>query len=148
MSTFTQILYHTVFSTKDREPTLAEAQQKRLYSYIWKTIENHGCHLYRIGGVEDHIHFLHSLHPSTALADLVKGIKLSSSQFIKQEKLFPHFTGWQAGYGAFTEPFSTKDRLIEYIKGQKEHHRQISFRDEYRSLLNEHQITFEEKYLL
>lgn len=82
-----------------------------------------------------------------APALLIKDIKLATSELIKDEKLFPTFNGWQDGYGAFTYAFSAKDNLIEYVKNQKEHHQKISFRDEYISLLKEHGIEFDEKYL-
>ena len=145
MSTYTQILYQIVFSTKDRQQTLTESGQERLYRYVWGILEKQNCHLYRINGVEDHI--LTHLHPSVALAELVKDIKVASSGFIKQEIFFPLFTGWQDGYGGFTYSISAKDNLIEYIKNQKEHHKKVSFRDEYISLLKEHGIEFDEKYL-
>lgn len=147
MSTYTQILYQIVFSTKDRHQTLIESGQEILYRYIWGILEKQNCHLYRINGVEDHIHILTHLHPSVALAELVKDIKVASSGFIKQENIFPLFTGWQEGYGGFTYSISAKDNLIEYIKNQKEHHKKVSFRDEYISLLKEHGIAFDEKYL-
>ena len=82
-----------------------------------------------------------------APALLIKDIKLATSELIKDENLFPTFNGWQDGYGAFTYAFSAKDNLIEYVKNQKEHHQKISFRDEYISLLKEHGIEFDEKYL-
>ena len=62
--------------------------------------------------------------------------------------LFPKFKGWQDGYGAFSESIKEKDRLIKYIKNQEEHHRNFSFKDEYLALLKEHEIEFDEKYLL
>ncbi len=82
-----------------------------------------------------------------APALLIKDIKLATSDFIKLEELFPKFNGWQDGYGAFTYHISAKDNLIEYVKNQQEHHKKTTFRDEYISLLNEHGIEFEEKYL-
>jgi len=106
------------------------------------------CHLYRIGGVTDHIHIVTHLHPSIALASLVKDTKLAGSEFIKNNNLFPGFSGWQDGYAAFTYSFNEKDRLIEYVKNQKEHHHKKTFREELRELFNEHGIEFDEKYLL
>lgn len=148
MSTFTQILFQIVFTTKKNETTLCESGQEKLYKYIWGIIKNKKCHLYRIGGVENHIHIILHLHPSLAIADLVKDIKLGSSSFIKAEQIFPNFKGWQVGYGAFTYSISAKENLIEYVKNQKEHHKKVSFRDEYIGLLKEHAIEFDEKYLL
>jgi len=102
MSTYTQILYQIVFSTKNREACLIKDKREELYSYIWGIVKNKKCHLYRIGGVEDHIHIVTHLHQSIALADLVKDIKTASSNMIKAEKMFKGFSGWQIGYGAFT----------------------------------------------
>jgi REP element-mobilizing transposase RayT len=147
MSTYKQICYQIVFSTKNRERTLVKSNREILFKYIWGIIKNNDCHLYRLNGVEDHLHIVTSLHPSLALANLVKDIKLASSQMIKAEKIFPDFAGWQDGYGAFTYHNSLINTLIEYVKNQEEHHKQTTFRDEYIALLREHGIDFDEKYL-
>jgi len=146
MSTYTQIIYQIVFSTKNRERTLSASNRDELYKYLAAIIKNKNCHLYRIGGVEDHIHILTHLHPSVALSDLVKDLKLASCDFIKRNKIFLNFNGWQQGYGAFTYSIKEKDILIEYIKNQEAHHRVISFKEEYTQLLKDFQINFEEKY--
>ena len=102
-----------------------------------------------MNGVEDHIHILTHLHPSVSLADLVKDIILASTKFIKKNNnIFPLFSSWQNGYGAFTYSIDRKDVLINYIKNQEKHHRIKTFRKEYIELLQEHGIEFEEKYLL
>src|SRR6266498_2232739 len=147
-NTFTQILYHIVFTPKNREPCIAKARRDDLYGYIWGINKNLNCHLYRIGGVEDHVHILTSVHPTVALADLVKDIKTSTSSWIKNENVFPNFTHWQDGYGAFTVSHSDKDPVIEYIKGQEEHHKKVSFKDELREFLIKHGVKFDEKYLV
>ena len=92
-------------------------------------------------------HILSSLHPTVALADFVKDIKLGSSSWIKESGVFPRFRHWQDGYGAFTASWSERNALIEYIKNQEEHHRGTSFLEEYRGLLKEAGIDFDEKYL-
>ncbi len=148
MSTFTQILYQIVFSTKNRELSLEEENRKELYKYIWGILKNNNCHLYQMGGMADHVHFITHLHPTVALATLVKDIKLASSDHIKLNNLFRKFNGWQEGYGAFTYSFDTKDNLINYVKNQEEHHKKISYIDEFKELLIEHKIEFQEKYLL
>ena len=104
--------------------------------------------MYIINGVEDHIHIVTHLHPTVSLSSLVKDIKLASSIYIKENNLFEDFINWQEGYGAFTYSIKEKDRLIEYVKNQEEHHRKKSFREEYVKLLGEHGIEFDEKYLL
>ena len=148
MGTYTQILYHFVFSTKHREKTLVPDQKKRLFAYIHQLLTNKNCHLYRINGVEDHIHILTHVHPSLAVSSLMKDIKLASSEFILKERIFPKFNGWQDGYGAFTETVKAKNRLIKYIKNQEEHHKKITFIDEYITILKEYEIEFDPKYLL
>ena len=76
MSTYTQIFYQIVFSTKNREKVISESNQQKLFNFIWGILKNNNCHLYRINGVEDHIHILTHLHPSVALADLVNPTRL------------------------------------------------------------------------
>lgn len=91
MSTFTQILYQIVFSTKKGERTMNYENSEKLYHYIWGVLKNKNCILYQLNGTEDHLHILMHLHPSISLSSIVKDIKVSSSQLIKQEKLFPYF---------------------------------------------------------
>ena len=148
MSTYTQILYQIVFSTKDREKSLLESGRDQLFAYIWGILKNKKCHLYRIGGVEDHLHIITHIHPTVAPSFLIKDIKLSTSKLIKEKNIFPSFTGWQVGYGAFTYAYSAKKDLIEYVKNQTEHHKKLDFKDEYVTLLKEHGIDFDAKYLL
>jgi putative transposase len=147
MSTYTQILYQIVFTTKNRNPVMNTDNRKELYKYIWGILQNKKCHLYQINGVEDHLHILTHIHPSVAISDLVKDIKIASSKYIKENDLFPDFPGWQEGYGAFTYSIEAKENLIHYIKNQEEHHTKTTFREEYIALLKEHNIEFDEKYL-
>lgn len=147
MPTFTQIYYHIIFGTKRRRAVLSAKRRDDLYKYIWGLLNNKGCHLYRIGGIDDHVHILTSLHPSLRLERLIKDIKVASSQWIKEDAVFPGFDHWQSGYGAFTHSMAEKDRLIEYIKGQDEHHRHKTFREELIDLLQEAGIDYDEQYL-
>ena len=94
MSTHTQICYHIVFSTKDRQPTLRANRREDLFRYIWGILKNRESHLYRINGAEEHLHILTSLHPSVSLADLVKDVKTGSSLWIKKEGVFRAFSHW------------------------------------------------------
>ena len=148
MSTFTQILYHIVFSTKYRERTLSRDSRPEIFKYIWGVIEGHKSHPYWINGVEDHLHIATHIHPTVPLSTLVKNIKLASSSHIGDHRIFKSFAGWQDGYAAFTCSYQDKDRLINYIKNQEEHHKKVSFKEELIALLNEHGIEFDERYLL
>jgi putative transposase len=148
MSTYAQIYYHIVFSTKDRAPALAADRREELFRYIWGILQNKDCHLYRINGVEDHVHIFTSLHPALALSDLVKTVKTSASNWIKEKNIFPSFAHWQDGYGAFTVSHGDRDAVIEHIKNQEEHHRRMSFKDEFREMLIKYGVQFDEKYLV
>ncbi len=148
MSTHTAISYHIVFSTKNRTPALTTARREDLFRYISGIIRNRQCHLYRINGVDDHIHILTSLHPAVCLADFVKEIKAGSTHWIKEKKVFKRFSHWQEGYGAFTCSQHDISSLVEYIKNQELHHRKFNFQEEYRNLLVEAGIEFDERYLL
>ena len=148
MSTFTQIYYHIVFSTKNREPVLLAAHREPLFRYVWGIIKNHDCHVYRINGVEDHLHIFTSLHPTVPLSEFIKAIKVSSSQWMKSEGLCPDFTHWQDGYGGFTHSNAEKDALIAYVRGQEQHHKKTTFEDELRTLLADAGVEYDERYLL
>jgi len=147
MSTYTQILYQIVFGTRNRLPTLSKNNRDELFKYMSGVIQKKQCKLLQINGVEDHIHILICLHPSVALADLVKDLKMSSTSYIREKKLFPNFEGWQNGYGAFTYSQNATENLINYIQNQEEHHRKSTFIDEYRKILEAHDINYDEKYL-
>jgi putative transposase len=148
MGTYRQLFYHIVFSTKNRKPTLSTAGQEELYKYIWGITKNKHCMLYRINGMEDHIHILSDIHPSICLSDYIKEIKVASSLWMKESGKFPLFLGWQEGYGAFTCSIKEKDVIIKYIKNQKTHHQSESFYDEFKRLLISNDIEFDERYLL
>ncbi len=148
MSTYKQIYYQIVFGTKYREPALAEEHEDLLYKYIFGIIKEHKCKLYRINSMPDHIHIFSDLHPTVCLSDYVKNIKVASSIWMKNSGKFPLFNGWQDGYGAFTYSIREKDMIINYIKKQKEHHRQETFLGEYKRLLQESGVEFDDKYLL
>jgi REP element-mobilizing transposase RayT len=148
MSSYTQILYQIIFSTKNRENVLIKTNREKLYKYIWGILKNKKCILYRINGVEDHIHIVTHVHPSIAISSLVKDIKVSSSIWIKEQGLFPAFKAWQKGYGAFTYSIEAKEDLVKYVKNQEVHHKSSNSREEFIKLLREHEMEFDEKYLL
>lgn len=93
MSTFTQLLYHIVFSTKNREMTLSANERQRVFQYMWQVIEKKQSHPYYINGVEDHLHIATHIHPTVAVSPLIKDIKLASTSFIKDERILRHFRG-------------------------------------------------------
>lgn len=91
MSTYTQILYQIVFSTKDRKKVLIEENQEKLFRFIWGILKNKNCVLYQINSIEDHLDIATHLHPTIALSSLVKDIKIASALWIKENRIFPGF---------------------------------------------------------
>ena len=146
-STYLEIYIHIVFATKGRVPALLKERREDLFRYIWGIIKNQRCHLYRINGIEDHLHILASLHPTISVADLVKDIKVASSLWIKENEVFPQFNHWQDGYAAFTVSRQDKGAVIEYIKDQEEHHRTKTFLEELREMLTAHGLEFDARDL-
>jgi REP element-mobilizing transposase RayT len=142
-----KILVHVVFSTKGREPVLADAIRDELQGYIGGIIENQKGTLLKAGSVEDHIHLLLA-HPRTsAPADLVQEIKTGSSKWIKTKSPELADFHWQSGYAVFSISPSHRPALEKYIENQAEHHRDVSFQEEYRRLLTKYGITFDERYV-
>lgn len=148
MSSYRQILYHIIFRTKEGKFTLPQEHIKELYGYIMGIIKHKNCFLYRINGMEDHIHILSDLHPGIALADYMRDIKTASSLWLKQHEKFPNFEGWSDGYAALTYSWRDKDMIVNYIKNQQDHHKKEKFEEEYRRLLLEHEIKIDERYFL
>jgi len=146
MSSYRQLLYHIVFRTQDSQPTLRRDNTDNLYAYITGIIKNKNSHLYRINGVENHLHILTDLHPSVALADFMRELKASTSKWLKEKGIFPLFDGWAEGYGSFTCSYYDLGDLVEYIRNQHEHHKKKSFEDEYRSLIQIAGIKIDEQY--
>ena len=146
MSAYRQILYHIVFRTKSSKKTINQTHSADLYKYIYGIIKNKNCKLLRINGMEDHIHIFSDLHPSIALADYVREIKVSSSKWIKESGFFPGFEGWGIKYCALTYSFKDQDTIINYIKNQQEHHKRESFQDEIVRLFKEQGIDLDEKW--
>jgi putative transposase len=147
MNSYRQILYHIVFCTYKRENSLPIEHHDELYKYIWGIIKSRKGVLYRINGTENHIHILSDLHPTICLSDFVKEIKTGSNIWMKGTGKFPNFTSWTEGSCALTYSNSDKDMIVNYIKNQKEHHKKQNFEDEYRALLKEHGVEWDEKYI-
>ena len=146
MSAYRQILFHIVFRTKGSEKTINLIHSDKLKNYIWGIITNKKCKLFRINCMEDHFHILSDLHPSVALADYIKDIKVASSKWIKTSGLFPYFRGWGIKYCALTYSYKERDVIINYIKNQQEHHKKESFEDEIKRLFKEYGIETDEKW--
>ena len=145
---YTRLLYHIVFRTKNSLDTIPQEHEKELYAYIMGIVNNKKSKLYRIGGVSNHIHMLVDIHPSFAVSDFMKEVKEYSSKWMAKKTNFPNFAGWGVSFAAFTYNLRDKQTIINYIMNQKEHHRKVSFEDEYRDFLIENGIDIDERYFL
>lgn len=128
---FTKLIYHIVFRTKNSIPAITEKYEKELYAYVLGYMRNKQYHLYRIGGMPDHIHILLSLPPTITLSEFVRDLKASTSKMLKGNSKFPLFIGWNSGYAAFTYSPNEKDMIVNYIKNQKVHHKSKTLVEEY-----------------
>lgn len=142
-----QILVHLVFSTKNREPWLADDIRDELHAYIGGVVENHKGTLLKSGSVADHIHLLIAQPRTCAPAELVQEIKTGSSKWLKTKSAGNAGFHWQGGYGGFSISPSHRPALEKYIANQAEHHRKVTFQDEYRRLLIKYGIQFDERYV-
>jgi putative transposase len=144
--TYSSLLFHCVFSTKDRRPAISPALQPRLWAYIGGIAREHGMNALAVGGTDDHIHLLLSLPATLELAKAMRQIKAGSSRWMHESALQPGFA-WQEGYGAFSIGKSHLPATVAYINGQQEHHKKRDFRAEFLAILKKHGIAYDERYV-
>jgi putative transposase len=143
-----KILLHTVFSTKERRPVLRDKLLRaELHSYLGGILANHDCQPLIVGGVEDHVHILFTLSRTGSVAEIVKEVKRGSSLWLKARAPALQDFAWQHGYGIFSIGFSQVEALRQYIAQQEDHHRRVSFQDEFRQFLRRYEIEFDERYV-
>ncbi len=147
MSTYTKDLHQVVFCGKYRQPFLTKENQDDVFRYIAGVLKKNKCYVYIVGGHKNHVHLVFDLHPTVALAFLVKDIKRAVETFIKRERGYRVFSGWQVGYGSFTYTPSVKDELVRYVMNQENHHAEMDYEEELINLLEENNIPYERKYL-
>jgi len=143
-----KILVHTVFSTKDRRPFLRDnVLREELHRYLGGILANHDCQPLIIGGVEDHVHLLSTLSRTCLASEMVKEVKRGSSLWLKTKSPELRDFAWQNGYGIFSIGFSQVEVVRNYIAGQEEHHRKVTFQEEFRELLRRYEIEFDERHV-
>ena len=146
--TFTNHLYHIVFSTRGRRPWLAARVRERVYEYIGGSVRNRKGVLIRIGGAGDHVHMLVRIPPDAAVSRFVGDAKANSSRWVSQTFTGLRAFGWQAGYSSFTVSESRWREVVRYIDSQEEHHRRMSFAEEIAELLRRHGVEFDPEHYL
>ena len=139
--------HHCVFSTKERHHLLTPALRQRLWPFLGGIARQNGMKAIEIGGVPDHVHILLSLPSTISIAKALQLIKGGSSKWVHgtfpEHRLF----GWQVKYGAFGVSVSLLDKTIQYIQTQEDHHRKMTFQEEFLALLKKQRIDYDERYL-
>ena len=147
-NTYSQIYLQFVFAVKGRENLIKEDFREELQKYISGIIGNKKHQLISIYANPDHIHIFLSLKDlSSSISQLVKEIKVSSTNFINEKKFLDTPFYWQEGYGCFSYSKSPRDSVVNYIQNQKQHHAKKSFREEYIEFLTKFEVNFDEKYV-
>ena len=144
---YTNLLYHIVFSTKERAPSINNEIRPRLLAYLGGIARELNATLLAAGGTEDHVHLLLSLSSSLSVADALRVLKTNSSRWVHQKWPSQRRFAWQSGYGAFSVSQSVIDDVRRYIANQEEHHRRMTFQEEFIALLKRHGIEFDKRYL-
>jgi REP element-mobilizing transposase RayT len=144
---FTNLVYHLVFSTKHREPSIIESLRDRLYAYMGGIVRQQRGKLFEIGGMPDHVHLLVRLRADASVSETLRTIKANSSRWMNETLPQPKGFRWQAGYGAFSVSESQIPGVRRYIRGQAEHHAKTSFKEELMALLKKNRIEYDERYL-
>jgi len=146
-NTFSQIYIQIIFAVKGRNSLIHSSWEEQLYKYITGIVQNKDQKMLAINGMPDHIHFLIGMKPSCCLSDLIREVKKSSNEFVKEKKLSKYKFTWQEGFGAFSYSHSSLDNVIGYIMNQKDHHKKKTFKEEYIDFLNKFHIEHKPEYL-
>ena len=144
---FTNLLYHLVFSTKERQPWLEQSLRPALWDCLGGIIKAEGGIPLIINGVEDHVHILTKLRPDKSVSNILSDLKSRSSGWVHRTHPNLEAFAWQTGYGAFTVSQSQVEKIRTYIHNQEEHHRRMPFQEELRRLLRKHGQTIDETLL-
>ena len=147
MSTHHQLMYHIVFSTKNRKPFLQPETREKMFEYIGGTVRGLQGVPIRIGGWIDHVHLLIKLKTTHCISDFMRELKSGTSRQFNQQSGMLHKFGWQDGYGIFIVGPSTKQSAIRYIENQVQHHAKENFQDEYLRMLEAAGIEYDERYV-
>ena len=134
-NTYTQIHLHLIFAVQNRRSLIQNSWKYRLYEYITGIVQQNTHKMIIINGMPDHLHVVIGMRPIQSLSDLMQDIKGNSSKWINDNKLAARKFTWQEGYGAFSYNKSQLPKLIEYVRNQEEHHKKMSFQEEYEDFI-------------
>ncbi|HNZ71305.1 MAG TPA: IS200/IS605 family transposase [Prolixibacteraceae bacterium] len=146
-NTYTQIYLQLVFSPLGRDNLIVKSIKEELQKYTTGIIQKRKHKLLTINYMPDHVHIFIGYQPTQSLPDLLRDIKSNTSHFINEKKWMPGRFQWQEGYGAFSYSRSHIDDVIKYINNQEDHHKRLTFKEEYLNLLQKFEVEYDEKYL-
>jgi len=147
-NTYSALFYHIVFSTKGRKRWITPDIEDRVWAYIGGVARAHGLIAIQVGGIEDHIHVLIMAKPIHSPSEIAKWLKGETSKWIHTEFDNMRSFQWQDGDGGFRVTKVKVPAVVEYIKGQRDHHSSEAFEDEYERMLERHGVEFDPQYLL
>jgi putative transposase len=146
MSTYSQITIHSIFAVKGRENLITNEWRNDLHKYIAGIIKSEATSL-AVGGWKDHVHILFGLPPKLSVSNLLQIVKANSSKWINEARFVKGKFQWQEGFAAFSYSRSQRNNVIKYIMNQEEHHRKLSFREEYLDMLDKFEVSYNPEYL-
>ena len=147
-NTFSQIYLQFVFAVKHRQSLIPAEHKEELHKYITALVQNRKAKMIAVHCMPDHAHLFVGFRPVISISDFVKEIKVESNEFLNGQSWMKSKFGWQEGYGVFSYGHSQIDTVAKYVMNQEQHHQKKTFIEEYKALLQEHKIEFDEKYLL
>jgi REP element-mobilizing transposase RayT len=145
--TYSQILLHIVFSTKDRQPWIKSEVAERLYPYMGGIVRAERGALYSTGGIEDHVHLYLRWRPDESVSALMRTVKARSSKWVHDTCPALGSFAWQEGYSVFSVSKSQEEAVKKYIEEQAAHHKREDFRSELLRMLRAHGVEFDERYV-
>ena len=145
--TYTSLLTHIIFSTKDRVPSLEPDMREEVEKYVCGVARNLGAKTLAINSVADHAHMLIQMPAATSVAEIVSKLKSNSSRFVHEKWPRQSKFAWQQGYGAFSVSRSGVDDVVRYVANQEEHHQKRTFQEEYLEFLTRYEIEYDERYV-
>jgi len=142
-----KIYLHIIFHVKTTSPQIADRHLERMHNYIGQLVNTTGCQIVRVGGIEDHVHIVCLLSRNESVAHLVEEVKRNSSRWIKTIDARYEKFAWQGGYAVFSVSQSVVDKTVAYVNNQREHHKKVSFHDEYLNFLKLYHVEYDERYV-
>ncbi len=146
-NTYTQINIHMIFVVQSRQTLLHKDIRERVFKYIYGILKESNHYPLAVNGYSDHVHTFFELNPSSSVSEIARIVKSNSSKWLNENKFLAHKFHWQTGYGAFSYSRSQRDKVINYVMTQEEHHRRKTFKEEYIELLEGYNIQYKPEYL-